>query len=138
MMNIRPMTIEDFGMCYQLWQRANLHVEPFDEKKKEVAMMIEKNPTSCLVGIENNNIIGTSMGVFNGRRAWIYHLAVDPAFQHKGYGSQLLKATEEELKKAGAPVVLLFVDNDNLEIVPFYTKKGYSDFNNSIVLRKVL
>lgn len=78
------------------------------------------------------------MGLFNGRRGWIYHLAVDPVYQHKGYGSLLLKKTEEALKKIGTRAINLFVDKDNLEVVPFYTKKHYSTFNKSIILRKVL
>lgn len=132
------MTIKDFLQAYCLWEKTKLGVKSIEVEKKELEQMIQLNPNSCFVVEQDNKIIGTILGVFNGRRGCIYHLAVDPDYQHKGYGSALLNKAEEALKKVGAGAVLLWVDHVNLKVLPFYLGKKYAVYNDALLLRKVL
>jgi len=135
-MKIRRAKKEDFYQLYDLWKKTKVETKSIHIEKKEFVRMIQLNPSSCLVGEKNNVIIGSVLGVFNGKRGWIYHLAVDPAYQKKGYGSLLLQKAEEELKKVGANVVLLWVEYTNLEILPFYLNKEYEIHHTVVALRK--
>lgn len=137
-MKLRKMKISDFEELYALWKQADLTVASFEKEKKELEMMIELYPNSCLVELNDNKIIGSILGVFNGRRAWIYHLAIHPGFQKRGLGSMLLKKAQIALKKVGAERVLLWVDKDNLGVIPFYLKNGYSNVGDAIVMGKDL
>lgn len=137
-MKIRVMKIEDFEEMYALWEEAGLGVNEFENEKDHTKLMIKINPLSNFVAVEDAKIVGSIFGTFNGRRGWIYHLAVHPNFQKKGLGSLLIKKAEKTLKKMGAKRVLLGVDKSNLEVLKFYKKFGYEKMNDAIFLGKNL
>lgn len=133
-MKIRLMEIEDFDSMYNLWKKVGLNVADYEDEKEDTKQIIKWNPLTCFVICDGNKIIGTVLGTFNGRRAWIYHLAVHPLFQKKGLGSKLLQKAEQALKKTGAKRVLLWVNKDNLKVADFYQKHGYSAVDDAIVM----
>ena len=135
-MKLRLMTFQDFDSMYSLWKEAGLLVADYETEKELTFMMIKLNPKTNFVVSEEEKIIGTVLGVFNGRRGWVYHLAVQPKFQKQGLGSQLLKKAEEALKKIGAERVLLGVTKSNLKVLPFYEKFGYQEATDAIYLGK--
>lgn len=133
---IRKITPADFPEIVSLWQKAGLSIS--DEKMKiaDMEKTIKMNPTSCLVLVKDKIIIGAALGAFNGRRGWIYHLAIHPDFQQGGYGSLLLQKVEKELKKKGAHRINLGVTYTNLKVLIFYEKSGYSVVNDALWLGK--
>lgn len=135
-MKIQTMKQSDFKQVYALWKKAGLNVSDYQKEKKESVMMLTLNPYSCLVGIEDNKIIGSVFGIFNGRRGWIYHLAIDPTYQKMGNGTKLLKQAEYALFKQGAQRVLLWVEHSNLKVIPFYTKNKYEIIPDALVFGK--
>lgn len=137
-MKIRLMEIEDFDSMYSLWKEVGLNVADYEIEKEDIKQIIKWNPVTCFVICDGNKIIGTVLGTFNGRRAWIYHLAIHPNFQNQSLGSLLLEKTESALKKAGAKRLLLGVSKTNLRVLGFYTKHGYGVVNDSITLGKNL
>ena len=137
-MTIRTMTTTDMTALFTLWKVSKLN---FANKKREVhecTLMIELNPTSCFVAIEDDIIVGSIFGVFNGRRAWINHLAIHPEYQKRGIGSKLLNATIKELKKRGATKVILGVSTSNLKAMEFYYKNGFQVMDDAVLLAKDL
>lgn len=113
-----------------------MNVADYKTEEEDFNKMVMFNSTSNFVAFSEKQILGTVFGSFNGRRAWIYHLAVHPVFQNKGIGSLLLKKAEEALKKTGAKRVCLWVDTFNLKVLPFYKKYGYSEMKDVICLAK--
>ncbi len=137
-MKIRIMTTEDFNSMYTLWQEVGLAVGDLKSEQASTNQMINLNPSSNFVAIEGEKIVGTIFGIFNGRRAWIYHLAIHSIFQKRGLGSILLNKAEQALKKLGAKRVLLWVNKDNLGVTYFYQKYDYSIVDDAIVMGKNL
>lgn len=137
-MKIRSIREADFDILYTLWLQSGLQLRSKDREKKEMVGMIKKNKSSCLVLIEQNKIIGSIFGTYNGRRAWIYHLAIHPTFQQKGYGTLLLKKVEQLLRKKGATRMNIAVDAENETVVPFYTLHGFSMVKNCMYMGKDL
>ncbi len=137
-MKIRSMTMSDFPQSYSLWQKTPVELQVFEKEQNEVKQMIHLNPDTCLVGIHKENIIGTILGLYNGRRAWIYHLAVDPTYQKKGYGTMLLQTVEDIFHKKGVNAILLWLEYSNLANLPFYLKKDYTIYHDALALRKKL
>ncbi|MBI4067521.1 GNAT family N-acetyltransferase [Candidatus Gottesmanbacteria bacterium] len=137
-MKIRKIELSDFDDLYELWKEAGLDMAEIEREKREFEMMIELNPTSSIVLEQKARVIGSALGIFNGRRGMIYHLALEPKWQGKGYGSLLLKEVEKRLQQRGATKFNLFVSLENLKIFPFYEKHGYSVMSDSIVLAKDL
>lgn len=133
---IRITRLSDFEEIFSLWQKAGLDLVNKDREFADFKNIIKTNPSSCFVLTINHKIIGCILATFNGRRAWIYHLAIDPLFQNQGYGTFLLERAEKELKKQGAYRVNLGVLYTNLRIVPFYKKLGYSVMTDAIFFWK--
>lgn len=126
-MKVKKIKSSDLPALFKLWKRAGLSVNnDMSREQKECWMMIELNPTSCLALWEGKKIIGSVFGTFNGRRGWIYHLAVDPKYQNKGYGKLLLNTVEKALKEKGATKILLWINYFNKKISSFYEKNGFS------------
>ena len=137
-MKIRLMKKTDFNSVYGMWKESKLTIDTYANEKKEFEDMISLNPHSCFVAESKEQIIGSAFGTFNGRRAFIYHVAVHPRWQLKGIGKTLLQKIEEKLKQAGLIKVWLMVNTDNLRVKPFYEKCGYEHHMDSILMRKSL
>lgn len=135
-MKTKLMKNVDFDLMYILWKEAGLDVADYKTEKEDCSNMVTFNPVTNFVAYDGKKIIGTVFGIYNGRRAWIYHLAVHPDFQNKGIGSSLLIKTEKALKRIGAKKACLWVDKFNLKVLPFYEKYGYSEMKNVICLTK--
>jgi len=138
-MKLSLMKSSDIDQAIKLWQKAGLSVAKKEVEKHEVNSVLKLNPKSCFVLKDNNKIIGTILGAFNGRRAWIYHLAVHPDYQNKGHGSWLVKKAESVFKKIGATKIDLTLAIDNLKTVSFYEKLGYEvEFDAIAMVKKLI
>ena len=133
---IKQIKLSDFPEVLSLWNKAGLSMSDVKKEFLEFQYVLSMNPSSCLALVQDETIIGSALGAFNGRRGWIYHLAIHPDFGHQGYGSLILKRVEEELKKKGAHRVLLCVEYTNLKVAPFYEKYGYVVINDALWLGK--
>ena len=54
-----------------------------------ILRFLEKNPETCFVAQDAEKIIGTVLGGSDGRRGYLYHLAVHKDYQRLGLGMQL-------------------------------------------------
>lgn len=133
---IKQMKSSDFPEILSLWKKAGLSISDPEQELIDMKITLNLNPTSCLILVKNKKIIGAVLGAFNGRRGWVYHLAIHPDFQQKGYGSMLLAKVEKEFKKKGAYRIHLGVAYTNLKVFPFYQKYGYSVVNDALWLGK--
>ena len=77
------------------------------------------------VAVDNDVVIGTIMGGYDGHRGWIYSVAVSPNAQRRGIGTALMKHVERALADRGCPKVNLQVRADNEAVVAFYESLGY-------------
>jgi ribosomal protein S18 acetylase RimI-like enzyme len=117
--------LTDMVPMLDLWRATpGLGVGQGDEEKA-LKVFIERNPSTCLVLRINEGLIGTVLGGFDGRRGYIYHLAVHPDYQGRGYGRMLLKQVINELKSLGALKIHLFVFRDNQPATKFYHHQGW-------------
>ncbi|MFX1329793.1 MAG: GNAT family N-acetyltransferase [Promethearchaeota archaeon] len=118
------MIIEKFSMDFyeevvKLWKKAGINVGSTDTKE-EIERMVERNPDLFLIGKVDEKLISVVMGGFDGRRGYVHHLAVDPDYQKKGYGKQLMDELMKKFRKLRIHKAHLFIEKDNKEVVEFY------------------
>ena len=123
-MDIRSFMIEDEKAVIELWQKCDL-MRPQNNPRSDIARKLKVNPELFLVGILDGKIIATAMGGYEGHRGWVNYLAVEPAHQRKGFGRQLMAATEKGLLTLGCPKINLQVRNGNKAALEFYSRIGY-------------
>ena len=125
-MDIRPFNADDEKAVIELWQKCDL-VRPWNNQESDIKRKLTVNPELFLVGVSKGKVIATIMGGYEGHRGWVNYLAVDPAYQRKGYGRQLMVEIEKRLLALGCPKVNLQVRNGNTAALEFYSRIGYKD-----------
>ncbi|NHJ23835.1 MAG: GNAT family N-acetyltransferase [Candidatus Lokiarchaeota archaeon] len=123
------MEIEDFKMDYyndvlDLWIRAGISIGSSDDKI-EIQKMLERNPRFFLIGKENDKLIAVVQGGYDGRRGYVHHLAVDPAYQKKGYGKMLMHELMDRFRQNKVHKIHLFVEKHNKNAIAFYKRLGW-------------
>lgn len=125
-MHIRPYLPADRGKVIELWHSCNLLV-PWNDPAQDIAAKLADSPELFLVAVDNDEIIGSAMGGYDGHRGWIYYLAVHPARQNSGLGSRLVNEVERQLTALGCPKINIMVRRTNHGVISFYEKLGYEE-----------
>ncbi len=116
----------DYQTVYSVWGSVGkgIHIS-FSDQFEELEKLVTKSPGLFFVAEDGDQIIGTVMGGFDGRRGLIYHLAVLPEYQNLHIGTRLLARVEEALCIAGCRKIYLFIVPENMDRADFYEKRGY-------------
>jgi len=136
-MKIREFKIEDYQIVRGLWQTAGLTLRPGDELD-DVKLKLQRDPDLFLVAKEDERILGSVIGGWDGRRGWIYHLAVSPEHQRKGIGAGLVREVEKRLIAKGAKKVNAQVYKWNERSSEFFKAIGYEAQPDLIMIGKHL
>jgi len=136
-MKIREFRIEDYPMVRDLWQTAGLILRPGDELE-DVKLKLQRDADLFLVAEQDDEILGSVIGGWDGRRGWIYHLAVRPEHQRKGIGIGLVREVEKRLVAKGAKKVNAQVYKWNERSSEFFKAIGYDAQPDLIMIGKQL
>jgi ribosomal protein S18 acetylase RimI-like enzyme len=136
-MKVREFTIDDYPVVRDLWQTAGLVLRPGDELE-DVKLKLQRDPDMFLVAVEDEEIVGSVIGGWDGRRGWIYHLAVKPRYQRKGIGRRLVREVEELLLAKGAKKVNAQVYKWNERSSEFFKAVGYEAQPDLVMIGKQL
>jgi len=123
-MEVREFRMTDYDAVVALWQAAGLHLSPSDDRAR-ILHKLERDPDLFLVGAEQGTLVAAVVGGYDGRRGWVYHLAVHPDHQGRGLGAALLAELEERLRRKGCHKLNLLVEPDNASVQRFYQRVGY-------------
>jgi ribosomal protein S18 acetylase RimI-like enzyme len=124
------VTIEEFSMdhyavVHVLWQRADLDVRPSDGPEQTL-LKLARDPGLFLVARSaDGRVCGTVMGGWDGRRAYIYRLAVAPEYRRQGVAGALLDELETRFRALGALKAKLQILVENEGSKAFFAHRGY-------------
>jgi len=122
---IQTMQIGDYEQALDLWQRTpGMGLSKADEKQ-ELEKFLERNATLCFVAWVGEELAGTILCGEDGRRGYIYHLAVDPDFRKTGIGKNLVQHALDELQRIGIQKCHLFVYGSNESGISFWKHNGW-------------
>lgn len=129
--DIRPFSSSDYEDVIALWRSSGLTIKSSDSLP-ELEKLCAIVPNRLMVAESNNEagakrIIGAVIGAFDGRRAWMYHLAVLPSARRCGVATRLVREIEQHLRASGASKVNLLVEPENMNARQFYKALGFSE-----------
>jgi len=136
-MKIREFKIDDYSIVRDLWQTAGLILRPGDELE-DVKLKLQRDPDLFLVAEQDDRLVGSVIGGWDGRRGWIYHLAVVPEHQRKGIGVGLVQEVEKRLVAKGATKVNAQVYKWNEKSSEFFKAIGYETHSDLMMIGKQL
>ena len=120
----------DIPSMLQLWRDTPGLGWGAGDDDASLAIFMQRNPSTCLLIKNHDDVIGTVLGGFDGRRGYIYHLAVHSDFRRRGYGRKLLQEVVAKLEGLKAEKIHLFVLKSNPEAMVFYEKQHWIKRND--------
>jgi len=120
---IRVMRAADGDALRALWKGAGFKSVGDDDRS--LARFLERNPRLLLVAAAGDELIGSALGAWDGRRGWIYHVATASTHRRTGVGKRLVREVERRLLDLGAPRVNVMVRDDAPDAPEFWTALGY-------------
>ena len=121
---LREFAMADFQAVEKLWRRAGLWMRPSDGAE-QVALKLTRDPDLFVVACAGERVVGVAMGGWDGRRAYIYHLAVDTRWRRRGLANRLMDELEERFRAKGALKAKLQIMAGNDASTAFFAARGY-------------
>ena len=126
-MLIRKMNINDYDGIYRLWlDTPGMGLNTTDDSREGIEKYLLRNPNSCFVAENNNEIVGVIMSGHDGRRGYIHHTAVKISKRTQGVGSSLLDYAMAALNDEGINKVALVVFERNEIGNAFWENRGFT------------
>jgi len=130
---IRLMQVNDFSAVVKIDEKVlkTSRREYYQLKFEELVQSTDRLPTS-LVAEEDGTVVGFVMGELLIGEYGISHEAtldtvgVDPDYQHKGIGQQLIREFIDHLKNLGVQKVNTLVDSNDARLTRFFTANAFS------------
>lgn len=125
------MTIEDYPKIYELWRSIEgFGIRSLDDSYEGIARFLKRNPTTSVVAVEENKIVGAILCGHDGRRGCFYHVCVAKEFRKHGIGKQMVGIAIEALKKEGINKVSLIAFKKNEIGNQFWRRIGWNYRND--------
>jgi ribosomal protein S18 acetylase RimI-like enzyme len=131
----RPYAPQDFDMLYALEEVC--FEPPFRFSRRTMRLLIQHPYTATWIAEESGHMAGfaivqrtpgdrsSSRGSERGVAAYIQTIEVAPAARGRGVGGELLAHIEESARTAGACLIWLHVEAENLRAIRLYESQGY-------------
>jgi ribosomal protein S18 acetylase RimI-like enzyme len=124
------MIAADLVSARQLWAEAEGIEIAEGDRPEELARYLARNPgLSTVATDEAGNVIGAVLCGHDGRRGFVYHLAVASAHRGRGLGRAMMQRSLAGLKAAGVSRALLLVAADNAGGRDFWLRQGWEDMS---------
>lgn len=122
---IRPMTTTDLEAACSLWSNTNGVELAEGDSVEELSRYLLRNPGSSFVAWHDGKLVGAVLAGHDGRRGFLYHLAVSVDCRGRGIGRALVTHALSALKTAGMARVLILVAQDNPSGREFWSGQGW-------------
>jgi ribosomal protein S18 acetylase RimI-like enzyme len=130
--------IKNYQNVISLWKSCEGIGLSSADSRDNMQTFLRRNPGMSFVAKYQKKIIGAVLCGHDGRRGYLHHLAVHPAYRNQGIGRSLVERCIRALKRSGIQKCHLFIFNRNIEGIQFWEKIGWTPRNDlRIVSREI-
>ena len=123
--DVREFRASDGAAVRAFWKMSGIQIRPGDDDRS-LAAFGERNPGLFLLALDEHGLAATALGGWDGRRGWLYHVAVRADQRRRGLARRLVHIIEQRLRERGCPKVNLIVWEDNAGAMEFWEANGYT------------
>ena len=134
----REFVIDDYDYAIALWSGLEGIEICEGDSREEMTEYLRRNPGLSRVAEADGKIVGVALCGHDGRRGWIYHLAVAPSHRRHKVGQHLLDACVNGLRAAGLKRAIILVAGDNPAGHEFWLRNGWEDIGGAIAMTREL
>lgn len=113
MYKIREMLLSDYDSAIDLWSCTEGMGLSEADSKEAIAFYLARNPGMSFVCAVQDQIVGTILCGHDGRRGYIYHVAVSKEYRGHSIGKKLVESSLKRLKEEGIMKCHIMVIADN-------------------------
>src|SRR5690606_19450730 len=106
---IRAMVNTDYVPVRRLWEGTPGVGLNDSDRQHAVERFLERNPAMSAVASVDGRIVGAVLCGHDGRRGYLYHLAVELSHRKTGIGRKLVEWCEQRLEEAGIDKCSIFI-----------------------------
>ena len=125
MITIRPMIIEDYDEVYAMWLITSKRALSSADERGQIERYLKRNEGLSQVAVIDGKIVGTVLAGHDGRRGFIHHMAVLPAYRRRHIGHALAEKAIEKIKSEGIEKTHIFCYQDNETGQKFWRDFGF-------------
>ena len=134
----REFVLDDYDGAIALWM-AEEGIEVCEgDSREEISEYLKRNPGLSRVAEAGGKIVGAVLCGHDGRRGWIYHLAVAQTNRRQKVGKLLLDACVNGLRAAGLKRAIILVAGDNPGGHQFWLRNGWENIDGAIAMTREL
>lgn len=137
-MTTREFSIDDYDRAVALWNAVEGVEICEGDSREEVAEYLVRNRGLSRVAEEDGTMAGAVLCGHDGRRGFIYHLAVAETFRGCGVGKLLLGECVRGLGEAGIKRAIILVAGDNPAGREFWLSSGWEDITGALPMARDL
>ena len=134
----REFVMSDYDDAIALWNDVEGVEICEGDSREEIGGYLRRNPGLSRVAEAEGKIVGVALCGHDGRRGWIYHLAVAKAYRRRKVGKLLLDSCVDGLRTAGLQRAIILVAGDNPAGHEFWLRNGWEDINGAIAMTREL
>ena len=125
---IHPMVIGDYGEIMRLWRNTEGVGLSEGDEKSGIRLYLRRNPGLCFVARDGaGKLIGAVLCGHDGRRGFLYHLAVARTMQNQGIGRALVDKCVAALRSEGIRKCTILVYANNEKGKQFWRNLGWKE-----------
>jgi N-acetylglutamate synthase len=124
---IREMSPTDHREVLALWREAKGVGLSEADQADQIERFLQRNAGLCFVACDGRPIVGAVLCGSDGRRGYLYHLAVSPSHRRGGVGRSLVARCLAGLRQAGIDKCHIFVFAENQEGLVFWRDIGWQE-----------
>ncbi|NUU60244.1 GNAT family N-acetyltransferase [Paenibacillus agri] len=122
----RAMIADDYDAAYELWVNTEGMGLNEADSREGILRFLERNPGLSQVCVHvDGSLAGTALCGHDGRRGFLYHVAVSHASRGKGAGRELVARCLDELRENGIAKCHLMVFKENQKGRQFWEELGW-------------
>jgi N-acetylglutamate synthase len=134
----REFVMADYDAAVALWTGVEGVEICEGDSRDEMADYLDRNPGLSRVAESNGKIVGAALCGHDGRRGWIYHLAVAETNRRQKVGKLLLDDCMNGLRAAGLKRSIILVAADNSGGQEFWLRNGWETIDGAIAMTREL
>ncbi|MFN8309852.1 MAG: GNAT family N-acetyltransferase [Chitinophagales bacterium] len=126
MLRFTAFTSNHYQAASKLWAQTAALATTLGDSEKEITRYLMRNPGCSFVCLnEHGDLLGTVLGGHDGRRGFLYHLAVREEHRHLGIAKKLISLSLDQLRNIGIERCMLMVKTENDTAQQFWKKQGW-------------
>ena len=123
---IVPFGIESYDDVLALWQQCKGVGLSCADSRENVQTYLDRNPGMSFVAMADGKVVGAILAGHDGRRGYMYHLAVHPDRRRQRIGRRLVARCLAVLADSGIQKCHVFIYTDNTDGVMFWKSLGWA------------